>query len=79
MSGSLIDDMGGLYSHASEAVQDGKRTGRQEMFAAAHAKLSALYSKAEREEVPVFHAFGEALRALNDAQDSFQGPRKERP
>lgn len=44
----MIDDMDGLYSHASEAYRAGKVAGRDELFRASIGALGAVSAKHEK-------------------------------
>lgn len=79
---TLIDDLGGLYSHASEAFKAGERRGRDDFFRLAQVALGQISAK--HGSGPVngpeallttrgFHVAeecGHALRKLKDAFDS---------
>jgi hypothetical protein len=74
----MIDDRGGLYSHASEAIAEGKAFGRDELFLAVQAKLRAMSVKYEPQADPTaFHVAQEACRALNEAKAELDAPRKD--
>lgn len=68
----MIDDMGGLYTHASEAYRAGKQTGRDDFYRAVRSALSQLSVKHERATDPAaFHVAEEACRILREAKDRF--------
>jgi hypothetical protein len=61
----MIDDMQGLYSHASDAYRAGKRTGRDDFYRAAMEQLSRISLAAEKAgEVAAFRAAEDCCRAL---------------
>lgn len=82
----MIDDMQGLYSHASEAFRAGQRSGRDEFFRVANGALGLISAKHERgtigasEEMTTarFHVAEECCKALGDVQDALDKPRTER-
>lgn len=74
----MIDDRGGLYSHASEAVAEGRLMGRDELFLAVSKRLRAMSVKYEPGDDPTaFHVAEEACRALREAKAEFDTPRKD--
>lgn len=72
MDEKMIDDMGGLYTHASEAYRAGKQTGRDDFYRAIMAELSKLSVKQERTtNAAAFHVAEMACRIVRLAKDSF--------
>lgn len=83
----MIDDMQGLYSHASEAFRAGQRSGRDEFFRTAQAALGSISAKHERgtigasEELTTarFHVAEECCKAVSEVRDALDKPRTEAP
>lgn len=77
---TIIDDMGGLYSHASEVFRAGKRDGRDEFFIAANAALSSLSVEQERQQGDVatrgFHVAEACCKALTRLKTHFDNRRR---
>lgn len=79
----MIDDMEGIYSHASDAYRAGKRAGRDEFFRAANGVLGSISAKHERgtigasEEMTTarFHVAEECCKAVGDVRDALDKPR----
>lgn len=63
----MIDDMQGIFTHASEAFRAGKRRGREDAFSAALSVLGLVSAKHEREENPAaFHAAEECCKVVRE-------------
>lgn len=83
----MIDDMQGLYSHASDAFRAGQRSGRDEFFRAANGALGSISAKHERGPAhgvdgqlvtARFHVAEECCKAVRDVRDALDKPRSER-
>ena len=69
----MIDDMEGLYTHASEAFRAGQRAGVDDFFRGAQMLLSAISVAHESEENPVaFHVAEECCKALRELKDRYE-------
>ncbi len=74
---TVIDDMSGLYTHASEAYRAGKVAGRDEFYRSVRVSLATLSVKHERGEDPAaFHTAEEACAILRELKTAFDA-RKE--
>lgn len=71
----VIDDRNGFYSHVSEAVEAGRRFGRQDLFNAVLAKLRAMSVKYEPDNPTAFHVAEEACRALLETEEALDAPK----
>ena len=74
----MIDDMQGLYTHASEAFRAGQASGRDELYRTAQGVLGRISVKYESEAVsgpgePLatrgFHVAQECARALRETKE----------
>lgn len=81
----IVDDMGGIYSHASEAFAAGKRAGRDEFFRAGQYALSSISVKYESGPVSGpdealatrgFHVAEECCKALRETKERFDAAKK---
>lgn len=71
----MIDDMQGLYSHASDAYRAGKREGHDELYRNAMAMLSGISSKYETiGHVKSFEVAEECCRALRHIKAKLDAP-----
>ena len=72
----MIDDMQGLYSHASDAYRGGKRAGRDDVFRAIQeVVIRASVAHETADEDAAFHAvqaLAKELRALQVRMDAPQ-------
>jgi hypothetical protein len=74
----VIDDMQGLFSHASDAYRAGKREGRDELFRSAMQMLSGISSKYETiGHVKSFEVAEECCRALQHMKARLDAPEHE--
>jgi hypothetical protein len=74
----MIDDMQGLFSHASDAYRAGKRTERQDFYDAAQtalAQVSLTHEKAGN--VEAFRAAEECCKALRELKARSDAPKHE--
>ena len=75
----MIDDMHGLYSHASDAYRAGKIEGRDLFYRSAMLALSKISVEHEKAgNVPAFHAAESAYKALRDAKAAADAPKHDR-
>jgi hypothetical protein len=73
----MIDDMQGLYSHASDAYRAGKRAGRDDFFRAVIARLGFISVEHEgANNVPAFHAAEECCKAVVEEKTAADAPKK---
>jgi hypothetical protein len=73
----MIDDMEGLYSHASDAYRAGKRSGRDDFYRAVMTLLGRVSVKHESSgSVPAFHAAEECCKAVVEAKEAADAPQK---
>lgn len=72
----MIDDMDGLFSHASDAYRAGQRDGREKFYNRLLSVIGFIGVKHEKANaVPAFHAIEEctaAIRAEKQAADAPQ-------
>jgi len=79
---NMIDDMYGLYSHASDAHRAGKSAGRDEFFTAAQALLGQISVRQEQgspdDQLSTrgFHVAQECAKALRELKEKFDGRRR---
>lgn len=72
----MVDDMQGLFSHASDAYRAGQREGRDEFYRNALAMLSGISSKWETAgKVESFHTAEECCRALRHIKAKLDAPK----
>ena len=72
----MIDDMQGLFSHASDAYRAGKIEGRREMYAAAALAVSRIGSRHETAgSVEAFRTAEECSKALREAKAAADAPK----
>lgn len=82
---TIIDDMGGIYSHASEAFAAGQRRGRDDYFRALQPALSKI--SVEQEAGPVngpdekvatrgFHVAEACSKAARELKEQFDAHKK---
>ena len=82
---TIVDDMGGLYTHASEAHKAGQRSGRDEFYRAIQAALSKI--SVEQEKGPAngpeaaistrgFHVAEACCKAVSDLKEKFDHQKK---
>lgn len=76
----MIDDMQGLFSHASDALRAGRRDGRQDFFAAALDELRKISVEQEQQQGEIatrgFHVAQACCGALVRLKESFDSQRK---
>lgn len=81
----MIDDMQGLYTHASEVFRAGKVSGRDELFRAIQTVLGRISVKYESGPVsgpdePLatrgFHVAEECAKAVREVKDAFDAHRE---
>jgi hypothetical protein len=73
----MIDDMEGLYSHASDAYRAGKRAGRDDFYRKVMTLLGRISVKHETaKNVPGFHAAEECCKAVVEAREAADAPQK---
>jgi len=69
----VIDDMGGLYSHASEAFRAGERAGRYDYWRSLVSVLSFVSLKYEKQNGDLatqgFHVAEECIRAAGELRE----------
>ena len=71
----MIDDMSGLYSHASDAYRAGKKTGRDELKRAVGLALSRISVKYEKSgSAEQFHVAEECCKALREIAAELEKP-----
>jgi hypothetical protein len=74
----MIDDMEGLFSHASEAYRAGKRTGIDEFFRNVQGRLGQISVKYEQQQGDLatrgFHVAQECAKAVGDLKVVFDKP-----
>jgi hypothetical protein len=74
----MIDDMGGLYSHASEAYRAGRRAGQDDFYRAARSATSEISSKhGTAGSVEKFHAAEECCAAILAVKRALAAPSQE--
>lgn len=73
----MIDDMEGLYSHASDAWRAGQRRGRDDFYRTVLDRLGLISVKHESaDNVPAFHAAEECCKAVVEAKEAADAPQK---
>jgi hypothetical protein len=72
----MIDDMQGLYSHASDAYRAGKREGREELYRAVMLALSTISAAHERWSDTGFKVAEECCKAVRLAKEAADAPKK---
>jgi len=76
-AGSVIDDMEGLYSHASEAFREGRRRGREDFVNSAMRKLSQVSLSYEQAgDTSGFRAAEECCKTVRQLATAFDTERK---
>lgn len=79
---TMVDDMGGLYTHASDAYRDGKRAGRDDFFRAVISALQTI--SISQEKMPPsddlatrgFHIAQECCKAVVELKGTFDKERR---
>jgi len=82
---TIIDDMGGIYSHASEAFEAGRRRGRDDYYRVLQPALSKI--SVEQESGPVsgpdekiatrgFHVAEACSKAARELKERLDAPKK---
>jgi len=75
----MIDDMQGLFSHASEAYRAGKTEGMDDFYRFAMSRLSRLSVDAEKQDdAAAFHAIEACCTTLRDLKGEMGKPKTER-
>lgn len=77
---TMIDDMQGLYSHASEVYRAGQRSGRDDFYRGIQTLLGQISVKYEKQQGDLatrgFHVAQECAKAVSDLKARLDDARK---